>query len=483
MVSGDLPDPVLAPSVTTRAATSLSGTGATLNGDVTPNGLATNAWFEWGTDPALASPNTTDAEDIGSGTARVLVSQPISGLADNTTYYFRVASQNSAGTSRGRISPFYMATSVLSQKCVTYQIDTAHSGHAAFGLPLVFPASPTWRITLGGVVSYPLIANGKVYVITRGSSTGGYGTQLYALDLATGDVSWGPVAIPGTYFWSGHAYDNGKIFVVNYDGVLWSFDAADGTPGWSTDLPYQYSFSAPPTAANGIVYVGGAGSGGTLYAVDEQNGAILWTSSVTGGHKSSPTLSDDGLFVSYPCQVYKFNPFIGAPLWHYNGPCFGGGGKTPAYSSGLLYVRGTASDPVGTIFNADSGSIVGNFGGWGIVPIPAFGATAGFFQMYGTLQGVDPATMQVNWSFAGDGQLVSAPIVIDQVVIVGSASGSVYALDAASGSQIWSGSAGAVIYGPDEQNVSAPLTGLGAGEGYLIVPAGNTLAAWLIAGQ
>ncbi len=471
--------PVSAPSVTTRGVTSVTNTGGTLNASVTPNGLATTAWFEWGTDPAMSSPNSTGAQDVGSGVTPVVISQSISGLTGNATYYFRVASQNSAGTSRGRISPFCLPSSGLSQKCVTYQIDLAHSGHATFGLPLAFPGAPTWRVSLSGTVSYPLIANGKVYVLAGVADS--HGAQLYALDLATGGLVWGPVAITGTYQWCGHAYDNGKVFVVNFDGLLWSFDAETGTPGWSIKLPNQYAFTAPPTAANGIIYVGGAGSGGTLYAVDEQNGGVLWMSSVRNGDKSSPSLSDDGVFVSYPCQVYKFDPFLGSLLWHYDGPCSGGGGKTSVYSSGRLYVRDTASNPDGTIFNADNGSIVGTFGGNGIVPIPAFSATAGFFQMYGTLQSVDPATMHINWSFAGDGHLVSAPIVIDQVVIVGSMSGMVYALDATSGLQVWSGSAGAAISAPDEQNALI-LTGFGAGEGYLVVPAGNSLTGWRIVG-
>ena len=40
------------------------------------------------------------------------------------------------------------------------------------------------------------------------------------------------------------------------------------------------------------------------------------------------------------------------------------------------------------------------------------------------------------------------------------------------------GDVGAGIPRPDEQNVSQPLTGLGAGQGLLVVPAGNRLAAY-----
>ena len=366
----------------------------------------------------------------------------------------------------------------LSQ-AVTYQNDYAHTGFVTFGTALTFPSSPTWSATLNGAVSYPLIAGGKVFVTTAGIGTG-YGTQLYALDEQTGNIVWGPIDITGTYLWSGLAYDHGKIFVVNYDGLLKSFDAATGSPGWSTQFPGQHAFSSPPTAVNGIVYVGGAGSGGTLYAVSESSGGILWTASVANGDNSSPAVSSDGVFVTYPCVAYKFDPLSGASLWHYSGGCSGGGGRTPVYANGLLYMRDWSS-LLGLIFDATTGVQAGNFNDPYWTPIPAFSTQTEFFLNAGTLQGIDLTNRNVIWSFVGDGKLVSAPIIIDQVVIIGSSTGTVYAVDAATGSQIWSGAAGAAIAVPEQTSLTQPTTGFGAGEGYLVVPAGNVLSAWQLA--
>jgi outer membrane protein assembly factor BamB len=370
----------------------------------------------------------------------------------------------------------------LSQS-VAYQIDYAHSGSATVGSPITFPSSPAWSVTLNGPVSYPLIADGKVFVIT-GAGGSPYGTTLYALDQQTGNNAWGPVFVPGTYFWAGLAYDHGKVFVINFDGVLSSFDAATGQAGWSAQMPGQYAFSSPPTAVNGVVYVGGAGVGGTLYAVDESNGNVLWTASVENGDNSSPTVSTDGVFVSYPCQVYKFDPISGSPLWHNSGGCEGGGGRTSVYANGLLYVRDEVST-VAQVLDATTGTQVGTFNAPSLTPAPAFSTQSGFFQSMGTLQAIDLASHNPLWSFTGvngDGGLVSAPLFVDQFVIVGSASGTVYALDATTGTPVWSKSAGAGINGPDEQNVSGPLTGFGVGEGYLVVPAGSKLTAWHITG-
>jgi outer membrane protein assembly factor BamB len=378
----------------------------------------------------------------------------------------------------------------LSQS-VTYQIDYAHSGRAVFPYSITFPSNPAWSVALNGAISYPLIADGKIYVTTANPDTGGGsgGTSLYALDEQTGDVVWGPVMISGGYRWSASAYDHGKIFVINFDGLLRSFDAATGDPGWSKQLPgNQYWFDSPPTAVNGIVYVGGSGSGGTLYAVDETNGNVLWTAGVANGQQSSPAVSSDGVFVSYPCQVYKFEPITGESLWHYSGPCQGGGGETSAYANGLLYVRDTilsqinnppSPEPPGRIYDATTGTQVGTFNA---DPIPALGTATGFFLNGGALQAVNLVSHTVLWSFAGDGELVSAPIIINQVVIVGSRSGNVYAIDAGTGLEIWSRGAGSAIAGSFEGGLNQPPTGLGAGEGYLVVPAGNVLTAWKLFG-
>src|SRR5262249_8434761 len=139
------------------------------------------------------------------------------------------------------------------------------------------------------------------------------------------------------------AYDNGKVFVVHDNDASSSinaFDAANGNLLWTRPLVGQYSFDAPPTAANGVVYIGGSGLGGTLYAVNESDGSVRWTAPVENGDKSSPAVTSDGVFVAYlGPQVYKFNPTTGSLKWHYNSGTEGGGGRTPVYYNGYLYTR------------------------------------------------------------------------------------------------------------------------------------------------
>ena len=97
------------PSATTTDAVPIAIDNAVINGDVNPNGLATTAWFEYGTDALLMQSGKTVDQAIGTGTTPVPIDQPITNLVQGTTYYYRVAAQNSAGTSRGTISSFSAA--------------------------------------------------------------------------------------------------------------------------------------------------------------------------------------------------------------------------------------------------------------------------------------------------------------------------------------------------------------------------------------
>src|ERR1041385_3478299 len=102
--------PVIVPTVTTTAASSVTASSAVSNGSVNPNGAATTAWFEYGTNSTLSTFNSTATQSIGSGTSAVTVSANLSGLSASTTYYYRAAAQNSAGTQRDGIMSFTTPT-------------------------------------------------------------------------------------------------------------------------------------------------------------------------------------------------------------------------------------------------------------------------------------------------------------------------------------------------------------------------------------
>ena len=358
---------------------------------------------------------------------------------------------------------------------VALQMTPAHSGAVSMA-PVAFPATSAWTVDLGGSPSYPLIAAGKVIVTVAISGS----TQLVALDQATGAIAWGPIPIAGS---ANAAYDGGTVYVLsanNGPALVGAYDVTTGVQRWSALLTGQYSFSSPPTALNGIVYGAGAGVGGTLYALDGSTGAQLWTQSVENGDSSSPAVTADGVYVVYPYQTYDFDPVTGVPVWHDDAGGEGGGGATPVVANGLLYAPNGFGTYDGTVFDAEEGTLLRSYVADNL---PAFGPGVGYFLQAGTLRGVALANNTVLWSFAGDGSLVTSPIAVNQYVVVGSSLGKLYGLDGTTGSVVWTFDLGAPLPTGAGWGARMPLSGLAAGNGLLVVPAGTRVTAFTLAGH
>jgi IPT/TIG domain/FG-GAP repeat len=97
------------PSVTTSAASTVTGSSASLNGTVEPNGLETTYRFEYGTSASYGTTVPVPAAPAGQGKLPVHVSEAIAGLKPNTTYHYRLLATNSGGTSDGADSSFLTA--------------------------------------------------------------------------------------------------------------------------------------------------------------------------------------------------------------------------------------------------------------------------------------------------------------------------------------------------------------------------------------
>jgi hypothetical protein len=121
------------PTVETKAATSVTPVGATLNGAVNPNGSETKYYFEYGTTESYGT-KTAEAS-AGSGTASIEESKAITGLAAETTYHFRIVAVNKAGTSDGAGKEF----TTLKKPSVETK---AATGITAFGATLNGTVNP-----------------------------------------------------------------------------------------------------------------------------------------------------------------------------------------------------------------------------------------------------------------------------------------------------------------------------------------------------
>jgi DNA-binding beta-propeller fold protein YncE len=98
LTTGSFVTPPAVTGVTTLAATNIEPTGATLNGSLEPEGLATEYHFEYGQTTAYGKSTPTVGTNSGSLTA---VEAAIAELRENTTYHFRLVASNEWGTTFG----------------------------------------------------------------------------------------------------------------------------------------------------------------------------------------------------------------------------------------------------------------------------------------------------------------------------------------------------------------------------------------------
>jgi outer membrane protein assembly factor BamB len=368
--------------------------------------------------------------------------------------------------SQGNSSPINLTIVVPSADAVAYQMNAAHTGAVTFK-SVALPANSAWSVDVGGSASYALIVRGQVFVTVAVNGN----SQLLALNGTTGATVWGPIAFPGAV---NAAYDGGHVFVVSgnpQSQIISALDAATGNPVWSATVPGGW-FPEPPVAADGITYTT---NGGVVTAFDETNGAALWQSGI-GGTDGIVAVTVDGLYGAAPCTALELQPAVGSQLWLNNSGCSGGGGATPVVANGLVYAPDFSIGSSGTVFDAETGATKGSYSA---SVIPAFSSTTGFFLSNGTLQGLALLNNQILWSFAGDGQLATAPIVVNNYVFIGSQSGNLYALDASSGQQVWNKNLGAAIPATNEYGI-VQYTGLAAGDGLLVVPNGTKVTAFVL---
>jgi len=334
---------------------------------------------------------------------------------------------------------------------VAYQMTPGHTGYSTDDVGPDWTRA--WSDNMRGPLSYPLVVGGNVYVIAEGDPA-----VMYSISASTGRMNWSESVGAAT----GAAYADGRLFTVTYGGIMFAYSAATGAVVWSLELPGQSEYYTP-TAADGGVYAGAAGVGGTLYGVNASSGSLDWSGSVANGDTSIPAVSATGTYVSYACQQsYDFNPSTGARVWHYKTSCEGGGGATPVLTGNYLLVQDTNLGDI--VLNASTGKFVRTFRSG---PTPATNGSVMFVENAGSLQAQTLSGGLVEWNFDGDKTLDTSPIVVNQTVYEGSSSGTLYAVSALTGAEQWSAS------------LPGPITGnMAEGDGYLVVPTGDTLTTF-----
>jgi outer membrane protein assembly factor BamB len=255
-----------------------------------------------------------------------------------------------------------------------------------------------------------------------------------------------------------------------FDGALRAFNASNGAALWATQLP-GYWYLASPNAYGGIVFVSGNGG---LSALDQENGAILWTTQRAGTTGwASPAVSSEGVYTQAGgCNAGAYHPVVGEALWEERSPCDGPWDYAPVIKNGIFFGRIGSSL---NLFDAPTGDFLLQLGS---TLAPAITDTAVVSVYSGILSSTRLSDFVQNWSFAGDGELVTAPVVVNALVFIGSASGKVHGLDMETGAEVWMGQSPIPITNDSENGGPMPPSGPAAGEDMLVFPAGDSVVAW-----
>ncbi len=140
------------PTATTLPATNVTSTGATLHGTVNPEGNITNVVFLYGTDPTLTTGTATiGAGNLGAGASEVSVSDPVTILSPDTTYYYRVVATYPGGTVDGAIMSFHTGAPASIQFGEPVLVVNVTAGTATLSLTRAGNLSQS----IGAVVSSP----------------------------------------------------------------------------------------------------------------------------------------------------------------------------------------------------------------------------------------------------------------------------------------------------------------------------------------
>ncbi len=343
----------------------------------------------------------------------------------------------------------------LAGDAVMFRGGPTHSASGGGPAPLTY-GGLQWRFqTAGPVVSSPTVTNGTVFV---GSGDG----FLYAIDALTGDERWrshadGPVD-------SSPAVVGNVVLFVSRKGTLHALEADSGTGLWSVktgkpvSLPWGYEsgdYFTSSVVLDGTRAVFGSRDG-HVYAVDTQDGAIVWTYAFDAQIWATPAIADGVVFVGgQDGTLYALSATDGALRWRFETE--GHRLDTRDYVEHYGYDRRTIqSSPTvhdGVVFfgsrdghlyavEASSGDLRWRYhhdeNSWSI----SSPVVAGRFVLGGSsdahfFHALDLSSGEEVWRFPTESSVWSSPWVSDEAVFFGTGAGDVHALNWRTGDPLW----------------------------------------------
>ena len=237
-----------------------------------------------------------------------------------------------------------------------------------------------------------------------------------------------------------------------YNPLETSLNAGNVTrlhPVWRNPQPYFDNFDL--VAANGVLYQGGT-DGKSFVAINLDSGKVQWRF-VPGDFVSMSPVVGPRFVYAASTALYALDPTTGQVRWRFIPPNHRTVSSTPVLSRGLLFLPicliqhgpRVAPQPCSLYaLSASSGRKVRVYGD-SDGAIPAIGDRAVCLTHQGNVQAISIASGRRLWNFAppvgakGQYHLAGNDVAVSNgvVYVAGACSDTVYALDAATGRELW----------------------------------------------
>ena len=233
--------------------------------------------------------------------------------------------------------------------------------------------------------------------------------------------------------WPEFGHDSGHVGLQTWETALTTTTVPKLAVKWS--FPTGGPVTGGPAVSRGILYVGS--QDGTLYARNAGTGKVLWGYPTGGAITSTPAVDNNRVFVYSTGGVfYALNATTGKLLWQRS--IGADSDSSPVTANGVVYV-GTHYDGNLYAFNEVTGSMVWNFPTSGPLDSPAVaGGIVYVGSQDGTVYAVKASTGIQVWKRATGKIVDSSPAVSGGQVYIGNDGGTLYSLNASTGSVSWS---------------------------------------------
>ena len=217
--------------------------------------------------------------------------------------------------------------------------------------------TPKWGIVTPGNRASNNLAVAQGYVYETVSTT--TGNQVVAVDPVHQKVAWAAPLADTTG--NGPIVIDGRVIII-YDTSFGAYDAATGSPLWTTAYPKGTSTTTAPVG-NAMVGLLLGYSDDTFTSYDLATGIQQWITTIstqTGEHPSGEAVAGGRIYVTSNQAIYALDATTGRQLWVAPQPA---GRLTPLAFNGMIL---TPTNPEGNraffaVLNSATGAVLTTF--------------------------------------------------------------------------------------------------------------------------